>query len=314
MAPNQLLILGVSGPELGAEEVDRCRAIQPGGYLLGSHNITGIEQTRHLTDSLRSLSDTEPLLCLQSTEPLPWPAGLLGHAPPTPDQLRAAADPKIIMTAGWIAGRLLRLLGLNFHLSPDLDPGGTGWGLDDQQIINNAGIFNRYQRKQGILGCGLPFPGGPQCADLDLGELLRSPLLPFTALMPELDGILLSNTVFPKLDTCSPASASHRIITRLLRDQLGYKRLVLAENNDAASITAGADLIILHDGASAPEALASLDGLSGYILSDAIDRIESARRRFHQPTKLTAKNLDRLREDARDLIGRIETATSRSET
>ena len=301
MEPNPLLILGVCGPELTTDTAELIRSLQPGGFVLGSGNLIDIAQTRRLNDQLRALSEIEPFLFFRSDQEGVWPPRLLEAPAPTPDQLREQGDPKRIMTAAWIAGRLLRLLGFNAHLSPAFTIGG-GWGNDDQEVINNSGTFNRFQRKQGILTCGCSFPGGNSCADLDTAALLRSPLLPYTALMPELDGILLSNAVFPKLDPLSPASTSNQIITRLLRDQLGYNRLVLAETNDPVAISAGADLIIGTDVERAPETLAALGELSGYTLSDAVDRIEYAKKRLHKPTKLTPKTLDRLQEDAHNLV------------
>ena len=300
MEPNQLLVLGVPGPELTAAEIILFRNLQPGGFLLEAAGLGDVAQTRRVTEELRALSVGEPFLFLRSGGDGVCPTGLLNAPDVPPARLRDAGDSKRIMTAAWITGRLLRVLGFNAHLSPDLAIG--AWGRDDQEVINNAGTFNRYQRKQGILGCGFPFPGGMSCADLDAAALLRSPLLPFTALMPELDGMLADNTVFPNIDPEHPACRSHSVITRLLRDQLGYKRLVLADTNDAAAIMAGADLVIEPDIGHAPETLSALSSLSGYTLSEAIDRIEYAKKRLHKPTKATPKILDRLEEDAQALV------------
>jgi beta-N-acetylhexosaminidase len=299
MEPNQLLVVGIPGPELSPGEIRLLRDLQPGGFLVEAAGLVDIAQARRLTDALRAISVNEPLLVLRPDDGAVWPRQLLESAAPSPGQLRDNADSKRIMTAGWIAGRLLRVLGFNVHLAPDLRIG--PWGRDDQEVINHAGTFNRYQRKQGILGAGGAFPGGASCAGLDTGALLRSPLLPFTALMPELDGILLSNRTFPKIDPGQTASRSRPLITRLLRDQLGYQRLVFAETGDPASIEAGADLVMVRDAGAAPEILAHLDMLSGYTLSDAIDRLEDARKRLHQPTPPEPGILDRLQEDARIL-------------
>jgi hypothetical protein len=58
---------------------------------------------------------------------------------------------------------------------------------------------------------------------------------------------------------------------------------------------------MVRDASAAPEVLAHLDTLSGYALSDAIDRLEAARKRLHKPTPPEPGILDRLHEDARIL-------------
>ena len=198
MDVNQLIIAGVPGPDLPDEDADLIRDAQPAGFLLNGTSLGDIAQARRLTDRLRDLCDLEPLILLRSTPDGVWPGTLLDSKPPTAEALRDRGDPKLIMTAGWIAGRLLRLIGVNVHLAPNLASG--EWGGDEQKVIDHAGIFNRFQRKQGVFGAGLPFPGGKSCADLDVATLLRSPLLPFTALMPELDLVVVDDTVFPEID------------------------------------------------------------------------------------------------------------------
>lgn len=304
MAPNQLLLVGISAPELSLEDAELIRAVQPAGFVLAGPGLRDVAQGRRLTDALRRLCVLEPLICLQSGPGTAWPDQLLGTAAaPSPEALRDHGDRRLIMTAGWIAGRLLRLVGVNLHLAPSLAIG--DWGDNDQEVINHAGVFNRFQRKQGVLGGGLPFPGGPSCADLDIDALLRSQLLPFTALMPELDAIVVGDTVFAAIDPGKPASSSPTIITRLLRGQLGYQRLVVAGGRDGAPIAAGADLLRLPDVRTAPDAMAAMRGLSGYQLADAVDRVEHARKRLHAPTRLDDRALDHLERDARDLLDRM---------
>ena len=342
--PSQLLLLGVPGPELRPEDAELLRAIQPGGFILTGRNIVSLEQTRRLTDDLRSLCEIEPFLCVASNggdSP-----SLVTDAPPLPSagEMRLRNDPRLITRHGWITGRLLRLMGINFNLAPALEigglpapPGGTGdqsWGEDDQQVINNAGTFNRYQRRQGVLGCGRSFPRGdpagfgasqdPPVVDLTIDELMRSDLIPYTALMPELDGIMMSPVHCSRIDSAQPglpAALSRRIITGLLRDQLGYKRLVLIEGIDhladrrsldapevaRRAAQAGADLLVIgNEIRAAPSLIAVLDELPGYTLVDALERIEFAKKRLHGPTTRTDKALELIGEDLRALREDLE--------
>ena len=331
-----MLILGVSGPELTAADASLYRDLQPGGFVLSTRNLVDAVQTRNLTDDLRDLCEHEPLLCLDNDGGRSWSS--IAATPPSPADFRGATDPTLIPRHGWATGRLLRLLGLNMNLAPvlDIDPHpGTAsaprnecWGSTDQEVINRAGQFNRYQRRQGILACGRNFPaGGRARADRrhdfpvigsTIGELLGSDLLPYTALMPELDALMPGHLHFPEIDSEGlPASLSTNIIQRLLRDQLGFDHhLVLTDDLDNAvirnrygtpaaarmAIVAGADLVLLcHHFTRAAESLESLATLPPPTLDDTLRRIERNRKRLHPPLPFSTTALDEVNATFTDL-------------
>ncbi|HEY4757598.1 MAG TPA: glycoside hydrolase family 3 N-terminal domain-containing protein, partial [Chthoniobacterales bacterium] len=60
----QLLLVGVRGFELGADEAKLLRWVQPGGFILFARNIETPEQLRKLTDDLRDLSVVEPIITI----------------------------------------------------------------------------------------------------------------------------------------------------------------------------------------------------------------------------------------------------------
>ncbi|NIP98000.1 MAG: glycosyl hydrolase, partial [Akkermansiaceae bacterium] len=109
------LILGLSGPELTAGEAAHFRALQPGGFILFTRNVVDAAQTRKLTDDLRDLCAIPPLLCIDNEGGRVWRTAPFTPAPPSADQFRRKADPKLIARAGWATGQLLDLLGLNFN-------------------------------------------------------------------------------------------------------------------------------------------------------------------------------------------------------
>ena len=84
-------------------------------------------------------------------------------------------------------------------------------------------------------------------------------MIPYTALMPELDAIMLGHVEFPNIDPDFPASLSPRIVRRFLRDQLGFDRhLVLTDDLDMGAITSrygrGEDVKLAIDGGQRPGA------------------------------------------------------------
>jgi beta-N-acetylhexosaminidase len=136
-------------------------------------------------------------------------------------------------------------------------------------------------------------------SDATLEDLLREDVIPYTALMPELDAIMLAHVEFPNIDAEFPASLSPRMIRRFLRDQLGFDRhLVLTDDLDMGAITkrygrgedvklaiaAGNDLaLICHRTDTAETAARVIAELPRWMIDEAQDRVERFRKRLHPP-------------------------------
>jgi beta-N-acetylhexosaminidase len=188
------------------------------------------------------------------------------------------------------------------------------------------------------MGCAKHFPAGGRAVtdphhelpivDLGIEELQLHDLIPYTALMPELDAIMISHLHFPRIDSGGlPASLSRNIIQRLLRDRLGLDdHLVLTDDLDmgaiqkgygtpeAARLTieAGGDLALLcHEFLKAAETLAALQNLPTPVLYDALDRIDRAKKRLRIPPKFSEQKLGEITEALRKL--RLDTLGSDAE-
>jgi len=320
MTDGSLLLLGLSGPELTLEEAALFRRLQPAGYILFSRNIVSPGQTRQLTDDLRALSPALPILAIDQEGGRVTRTREIAPAAPSAPALAARRDMGKIADAGALTGDLLRLLGCNLNLAPVLDldhfPNtqkslrGRCWGRDPQRVIDYAGQWNRWLRKRGLAGCAKYFPAGgravadahhdlPSCP-ATLAELQREDVIPYTALMPELDAIMLGHVDFPNIDAEYPASFSPRIVRRFLRDQLGFDRhLVLTDDLDSEAISrrfgrgedvklaiqAGNDLaMICHRTETAEAASRALAELPRGLTNEARERVEHFRyKTLHPP-------------------------------
>lgn len=341
------LIVGVEGPELTSREEALFRKIEPAGYILFTRNLESPRQIRKLTDSLVALSLDRPLISIDQEGGRVWRTREFSSAPPDAATFAAKATPKQIACFGAFTGQLLELLGINLNFAPVLDLDhhpdqnnglrGRCWGSDSQKVIDHAGTFNRWMRKQGILSCGKHFPTNGLAlsdphhslpvADISLESLLKEDLLPYTALMPELDAIMACHLNFPQLDPEMPASLSHRILTGLLRDQLGYNGLILTDDLDMGAIVdhygrgrdielalnAGADIaLVCHKMESLPEVLPKLSATNDY---DSLRRIEKRRNKLKQPPRFTDGRWNEINEQltglTREIIGhdRFDPAT-----
>lgn len=315
MLDGSLLLLGIAGPELAPDEAAMFRKLQPAGYILFSRNIVSARQTRKLTDDLRELSLDEPILAIDQEGGRVTRTAAIAPAAPSAPALAARGDYGKIADAAVLTADLLRLLGLNLNFAPVLDldhfPNeqnalrGRCWGRDPQRVIDHAGHWNRWQRKRHLAGCGKHFPACGRAvtdphhdlptSDATIEELLREDVLPYTALMPELDAIMLAHVVFPNIDPDFPASLSPRVIRRFLRDQLGFDHhLVLTDDLDMGAIanrygrgedvklalTAGNDLaMICHRTDTAEAAARAIAELPHWITEEARNRLERFRRK-----------------------------------
>ncbi|MFT4177776.1 MAG: glycoside hydrolase family 3 N-terminal domain-containing protein [Luteolibacter sp.] len=320
-----LLVLGIAGPELTPAEAARFRQLQPAGYILFTRNIVTREQTRKLTDDLRDLSSETPIIAIDQEGGRVTRTREIAPAAPSPPALVEKGDMGLIADAAALTADLLRLLGCNLNFAPVLDldhfPGhqnalrGRTWGRDPQRVIDRAGHWNRWLRKRSIASCAKHFPAGGRAVsdphhDLPsspatLAELLKEDVIPYTALMPELDALMLAHVEFPEIDPQFPASLSPRMIRGFLRGQLGFeKHIVLTDDLDMGAITkrygrgqdvklaieAGNDLaLICHQTESAETAAKAIAELPYWMIEEAHRRLHRLRKKLREPLPLTEK-------------------------
>lgn len=315
MSDGSLLVLGLKGPELTVGEAALFRRLQPAGYILFSRNIVAAKQVRKLTDDLRGLSPDEPIIAIDQEGGRVTRTREIAPAAPSAPVLAERGDLGLIADAGALTGDLLGLLGVNMDFAPVLGLDhfpetqnalrGRCWGRDPQRVIDYAGQWNRWLRKRGIAGCAKHFPAcGRARSDphhdlprsgATLEDLLREDVIPYTALMPELDAVMLAHVEFPEIDAELPASLSPRVVRRFLRDQLGFDRhLVLTDDLDMGAVAdrygrgedvklairAGNDLaLICHRTETAGLAAEAIGELSHALRDEALERVERFRRK-----------------------------------
>lgn len=331
----QLLLTGVPGPELDAATARRLRDLQPGGFILFSRNLRSPDQLRKLIDDLRDLSEFEPVVTIDQEGGRVSRLRYIGNEPPNAVQLTARGDAALIHRHGQLTARLLRLFGFNLDLCPVLDIGwddsadnslrGRTWGGGPQQVITNAGVFNRALRAGGILSCGKHFPGYAS-AEVDphhelpvihksAEQMSAEELLPFSALLPELDSIMTCHSHYPCFDADQPrlpASLSRNIVTRLLRDRMGFEGLVMTDDLDMGAILnevgfeqtilqallAGNDLLMIcHRLEMVEQARDHLRGAPEPVLQLALERVEALKRRLKPPTPFSEQRFREIDDD-----------------
>lgn len=321
--PNQLLLIGVPGTELDAATAARLRKLQPGGFILFGRNIESATQLRKLVDDLRDLSPVEPVVTIDQEGGRVSRLRLIGHEPPSAQQLRHRDDAGLIQRHGDLTGRLLRLFGFNLDLCPVLDISfddeadnslkGRCWGSSVEETIDKAEVFRAAMSGHGILSCGKHFPGYTFAGldphhdlpriDRSRAELDATELAVFRAFARKVDSMMIGHAHYPCFDAeKNPASLSSAVIRDCLRGDLGFEGLVMTDDLDMGAILntfsweetirravhAGNDFIMIcHRLEAAEDALRTLEGMPAAELDPALENLHRFKERLAPPAEFS---------------------------
>ena len=228
-----------------------------GGVILFAENVSGTEQTARLTEELQAsaLQDATgdqnkiPMLIgIDQEGGIVYRLGT-GTALPGNMALGATRSSEYAKNVGQIIGRELSSLGINVNFAPSMDvnnnPRNAVIGLrsfsSDPNLVARLGVATIQGLKEyNIAGAAKHFPGhgdtevdshyGLPKVDKSLAELKAMELVPFQAAMDEgIDMIMTAHMMFPQLDDNYPATLSKKILTDLVRTDMGYEGIVITD-------------------------------------------------------------------------------------
>lgn len=151
---------------------------------------------------------------------------------------------------GRALGDELASLGIGWDFAPVLDVhtnpqnpviGNRAFAASADGVIRHALAFWRGLRRAGLVGCGKHFPGHGDTrtdshlelpvVDHDRARLRDVELAPFAAAAAAgMDAIMTAHVMFPALDATWPATLSPAILTGLLRDELGFRGVIVSDD------------------------------------------------------------------------------------
>lgn len=254
----QRLMVGFDGTSLNADLKWMIGELKVGGIILFSRNIEEPDQVRDLCHSAQEYAEScgQPRLLIaidqeggqvaRLKEPFTrFPQGNPGMVN------RDAAAYFAEITAGE-----LRDIGVNMNMAPVLDVQPQGFeGImakrvfaGDPDFVASMGVemIQGFQRRK-IMAVAKHFPGiGRTTLDSHLHlpvletvlqDLDQTDLVPFKhAIDHGVSGIMMSHIKYQALDPEWPASLSRKIVTTLLREQLGYQGVVMTDDLDMKAI------------------------------------------------------------------------------
>ena len=245
-----LRFAGTSVPEYVRDILREGRAA---GAILFRDNVIDAEQTKALTRQLRRGAQSPPLICVDqeggAIRILRW----VGPARSAPEQ-GAAGTERFDARA---AARGLRAAGVNVSLAPVADVAGVpgaalsrrAFSADFDAVADSVAEAVLGWRAGGVASTVKHFPGlGGARINTDHGrvtiarsgtQLRGQDLQPFRrAIEAGVPLVMVGHAVYPAIDRVRIASQSKAVVEGLLRDELGFRGVVITDSTEAAAVLA----------------------------------------------------------------------------
>lgn len=266
----QFLFIGLPGTEIDAATRALIEEVQPGGIIIFGRNVAGPEQLRALLDDCSALLPTPPLFGIDQEGGLVDRLRRIFTPMPSARTIRQHGDLAAARALGRVTGEVLRMLGFNINFAPvmsimtddrDLLSNGLysrSFGRSPGEVLGYTTVYMRGLQGAGCLGCLKHFPGiGAGEVDsheempvvrLSHDDLIAQDLAPYIELFQRRDDrircVMVSHGGFPNIDIreevtsgrLEPASLNYNIVTRLLREELRYRHLVVTDDLEMGAI------------------------------------------------------------------------------
>lgn len=252
-----LFLLGFQGQDLNAPIFRRLRELDLGGIVIDAPNYSSPDQLAMLAGEARVIAQQEGHV-------RPWviapQEGGAANAFPSLPPATVAADLRSAQQAfreSAQAAGTLAVLGIGGVLAPvgDVAPpegvalGARAYSNDPREVAGYVTAVVDAYRAQRILTAVGHFPGlgsgsedtrlGPAQIGSSLDDLRRRDLVPFrAAIRAGVPAVLVGNGLYVTDDFVVPATLSRTLTTGLLRGELGFEGIAIADDLADPPITA----------------------------------------------------------------------------
>lgn len=239
-----------------------------GGVILFRENVVDTAQTVRLVHDYQQAAEKYGLLVTIDQE-----GGIVtrlqqGTDTPGNMALGATRSTELAHQVGKVIGRELSVLGINTNFAPVMDVnnnpdnpviGVRSFGENPKLVAEMGEAYIKGLQEYGVAATAKHFPGhGDTAVDSHLGlpeiphdkeRLMNVELYPFKQAMEAgVDAIMTAHVTFPKIDDTKvvsrkdgteislPATLSPKVITGLIRDELGFDGVVSTDAMDMQAI------------------------------------------------------------------------------
>lgn len=264
----QLFFIGLPGTEIDEQTKNLLETISPGGICLFSRNIKTAAQTRKLLDDVREILPVEPFLALDQEGGLVDRLRRVVTPMPSVKLITEKGKIQCVERLAAITAEVIRILGFNLNFAPVVDIidenrekfvnglYSRGFGKSKEDVVKLAGLYLDELQKNGVVATVKHFPGYgatevdsheelPQ-VNLSDEQLFENDLVPYKEFFKSKDvnAVMVGHAAYPQTayqerdenGNFLPSSLSRNFITKLLREKLNYKNLVLTDDMEMGAI------------------------------------------------------------------------------
>jgi beta-N-acetylhexosaminidase len=330
----RLFMAGIPGPQVDHDTDALIRDYCLGGVILFSRNIEDPLQLAALCNDLQEKAmqyhgiplflavDQEGGRVARLQEPFTRFEGNTAIGEDTNSVERAREFARV-------TAREMKLVGLNMDLAPVVDVrrgepekhlAGRTFSDNPEKVALLGQIVVKELQKNGVMAVAKHFPGLGKASldphhhlptiEMESQEMEGINLPPFkSAIAAGVSGVMTSHAIYPHLAPDIPATLSHKILTSLLREDLGFQGLIITDDLEmgaidkkwgvpqgaVASFQAGADILLICKNQS--NVLESIWALRKMLISgeirfqrfqESLERIGETKSRFLARRKKTS--------------------------
>jgi len=295
----RMLVIGIAGLELGAQERDWLQNDACAGVILFKRNFASRAQVTELCAAIREAAPRPVLICVdqeggrvqrfrEGFSDLPALEGFGRLYREDPEgALRLAEE------HAWLMASEIRATGLDLSFAPVVDVGHGNLAIGDRAFSEDPQVVAEFTRAyvRGMHAVGMAatlkhFPGhGTVREDTHfdtavdprtLDEIRAHDLVPFVAgIEAGADAEMLAHVVYPQVAP-EPAGYSPRWIKDILRQDMGFRGVVFSDDIGMAAafsaggvkaridahLDAGCDVVLVCNPGLVDESLAAVQGRS----------------------------------------------------
>lgn len=258
----QMIIINYNVSEVNDELKSILEDVKPGGFILMQNNYSTLEATKKFVQDIKSYSElpfivstdqeggrVQRLQLLTDVEPVNVPSM---------DKIGNMNDEELALKIGKVIAEEVRVLGINVVHAPVLDIltnsdntviGNRSFG-SSSEIVTRMGLsVSKGLEDNGVISTFKHFPGhGDTSVDSHSSlpiitktyeELERVELVPFkSAIKNGAKMIMTAHIALPNITGDeTPATMSKKIVTGILRDQLGFDGVVISDGLNMKALT-----------------------------------------------------------------------------
>ena len=254
----QMILAGFNGTQTNQYTNTLINDFKVGGVILFTRNIESSQQLKKLTTDINKSNNNIPLFISVDEE-----GGRVSRLPddvfkfPKASEVGQINDENYAYENGKKLGNTLNEHGINMDHAPVIDIysnpkntviGDRAFGTDEN-IVSKMGIATmKGLEDANVIPTVKHFPGhgdtevdshfGLPIVNKSLEELKSFEFIPFKkAIENNCDVIMVSHIILDKIDNTNPSSLSKKIITDILRNDLGFNKVIMTDDMNMAAIT-----------------------------------------------------------------------------